>query len=92
MSEELASLIQRAAAQTSKAKRRVDALGKGARFSIDDVVEDVDQSVALELGRCQELVESYRRIEFSTGTQRSRYDKERRKDISKRVLSRLSPK
>lgn len=92
VSEEISSLIQRAAALTSQANSKLEALGEGTLFSMDGVIEDMNKAVALELGRCQELIESYRRIEFSTGTQRSRYDKERRKDISKRVLSRLSSK
>jgi hypothetical protein len=91
LTEELAILIQNSVASSSEAAKQVEEWRRGSRTSLDSVLNGVDVGSSFELGRCQELIENYRRTEFSTGTVRSRYDKERRKDIAKRVLSRLLP-
>ena len=91
LTEELASLIQESIASTSDAAKQAEEFQTASRTSLDSILKRLGEGSSFELGRCQELIESYRRIEFSTGTRRSRYDKERRKDIAKRVLSRLLP-
>jgi hypothetical protein len=58
---------------------------------LDSLLASLHEDAAFELGRAIELIENYKRIEFSTGRRRSRYDSERRKEIAKRVLSRLIP-
>jgi hypothetical protein len=55
---------------------------------IDRILQSIEEGSNFELGRCKELIEAYHRIDFQTGTWHSRYDKERRKDIGKRLLSR----
>lgn len=89
--EELATMIQESIALTSKAANRAEVMRNALRVSLDSILNGLNEGSSFELGRCQELIENYRRVEFSTGTLRSRYDKERRKDIAKRVLSRLLP-
>lgn len=57
----------------------------------DSASRDIQDGWYYGLCCCEELVAAYRRIEFTTGTHKSRYDKHRRRDIAKRVLSRLLP-
>jgi hypothetical protein len=59
--------------------------------SFDSTILAIQAGCYYSLCCCEELVASYRRIEFNTGTHMSRYDKHRRRDIAKRVLSRLLP-
>jgi hypothetical protein len=91
ITEELESLIQESASTTSMAAKSIENLHIASGISLDSIFQDLKRGTAFELGRCNELIENYRRIEFSTGKFRSRYDKERRQDIAKRVLSRLLP-
>eukprot|EP00980_Cylindrotheca_fusiformis_P007972 scaffold1697_cov120-Cylindrotheca_fusiformis.AAC.54 len=91
LTEELTSSIQQSTATTSTAANSVKNLHVASGISMDSVFQNIQKGTAFELGRCVELIENYRRIEFSTGTLRSRYDKERRKEIAKRVLGRLLP-
>jgi hypothetical protein len=51
----------------------------------------LEGGVLFELGRCRELIEHYRRIDFDSGSSTSRFDQERRRIMVKRVLSRLHP-
>ena len=90
LSEELAHLIQSSVALTTDATRIAKSWKIGSRRSLDSMLNSVDVGSAFELGRCQELIENYQLIEFSTGALGSRVD-ERRNDIAKRVLSRLLP-
>ena len=91
VSDELSAMIQNSAASTTKAAQILEEIGSAALVSTDDIIQNIEEGAAFELGRCRELVNNYRRIDFSTGTFRSRHDRERRKDIAKRVLSRLIP-
>ena len=91
LTDELASMIRESTAIASKAADRAEELRSASGVSLDSLVQNLKQGSAFELGRCNELIENYRRVEFSTGKQRSRYDRERTKDIAKRVLSRLLP-
>lgn len=90
LTDELAHLIQSSVALTTDVTRIAKAWKMGSRRSLDSMLNSVDVGSAFELGRCQELIENYQLIEFSTGMLGSRVD-ERRNDIAKRVLSRLLP-
>ena len=50
---------------------------------------DADEGDAFELGRCRELLATYKRINFETKERKSRHDFDRRKHIGKRILKRL---
>ena len=52
-------------------------------------VNGVDQEFALS--RCRVAIDQYRRIDFRQGSQETRFDQQRRRDISKKLLSRLLP-
>jgi hypothetical protein len=78
--------IERALHSIIEAADYVEQSGEPSRF-----VQRLDVGVLFELGRCRELVEHYRRIEFDSGSSRDRLDQERRRDIVKHVLSRLRP-
>ena len=91
LTDELISLIQESTASASNAANRAEKLRLSSGVSLDSMLQDLKLGTGFELGRCNELIENYRRIEFSTGEQRSRYDRERTKDVAKRVLSRLLP-
>lgn len=91
LSEELAAMIQHSIKSTVEAATAVEKMRDSLHLSIDKIGREMSVGSCFELGRCEELIANYRRVEFSTGTLRSRYDKEWRKDLSKRVLSRLLP-
>ena len=89
--EELDLMIRESIAATVKASELCQEMHSRFHLSIDSIGQQASEGAYFELGRCQELIANYRLVEFSTGTRRSRYDKERRMEISKRVLSRLLP-
>jgi hypothetical protein len=91
MTEQIAAMIQASVAATSDAADRVVSEESVLLTNIDGVLNSLREEISFELGQCIELIENYRRIEFSTGKRRSRYDRDRRNDIAKRVLSRLFP-
>ena len=91
LTDELISLIQESTASASNAANRAEKFRLSSGVSLDSMLQNLKLGTGFELGRCNELIENYRRIEFSTGEQRSRYDRERTKDVAKRVLSRLLP-
>jgi hypothetical protein len=71
LAEDISALIQDSVARTSRAAQRLVAIEKATRVSPDRVFQNMEESTAFELGRCDELIQQYRRIEFSTGTHRS---------------------
>jgi hypothetical protein len=91
MAKEIASIIQDSISATSAVATRARDVQDTLQISLDGTMDSVKDGVSFELGRSKVLIENYRRIEFSTGTRRSRYDKVRRNEIAKRVLSRLLP-
>ncbi len=91
LSDELIEMIRASINSTIEAATSLQEMKETLDVSIDSIGQQNMEKKYFELGRCQELIANYRRIEFSTGSRRSRYDKERRKDISKRVLHRLLP-
>jgi hypothetical protein len=69
-----------------------DYLEQAGDASRDQVVQRLEDGVLFELGRCRQLVDHYRRIDFKDlGSSTSRFDQERRRVMVKRVLSRLHP-
>jgi len=91
LTEEIASVIQDSVSATSDATDRASTEESALQLSLDKVIENLEEGASFELGRSMELIENYHRIEFATGERRSRYDKDRKNYISKRVLSRLLP-
>lgn len=89
--EALAAMIQDSINSNIEASAALQEMQDTLDVSIDSIAQRSSEGTHFELGRCQELIANYRRMEFSTGNRRSRYDKERRMVISKRVLSRLLP-
>lgn len=53
------------------------------------VLSTEQRGAVFELSRCQELIESYRRVNFGTGKRLSRQDTGHRKDVAKQVISRI---
>lgn len=88
---ELAAEANRAAASACEAAARLDRVKRGAHINGEEMLQQMEHGAAFELGRCQCLIERYRRISFTGDgfSRRSRYDDERRKTIGKRVCSRL---
>lgn len=70
----------------------VEKLEKSCGISVDAVLQEQEKELLFELGRCRELVAVYRRVDFSSGSHESRYDKDLRRHISKQILSRLRPR
>ena len=64
---------------------------EASQTSLGRLTASYQQESLFELGRCIELIEQYRRIDFASGARRSRLDEERRRDMAKRVLSRKLP-
>ena len=64
---------------------------ESCRLPLEQSIVTAQQEALFELGRCIELIEQYRRIDFTSGYRRSRFDQERRRDMVKRVLSRKLP-
>jgi hypothetical protein len=89
--EELAKCMHQASASTQLLADKVFQLRKGMGADVEAILQGREQSIVVELGRCLELIQSYRRIDFDTGARQTRYDRTRRRDIGKRVLSRLFP-
>ena len=89
--KDLAAEANRAAASACEAAARLDRIHRGAHLKGEEILHQIEQGAAFELGRCLTLLERYHRIEFSEDSfsRRSRYDDERRKIIGKRVCSRL---
>eukprot|EP00978_Attheya_sp_CCMP212_P032555 scaffold127791_cov42-Attheya_sp.AAC.1 len=85
--EDASEMVERSAKSIQKVAARVDRLKMVAIINPDNLISGIEDGAGFELGRCKELIASYRRIEFQTGIRRSRY--ERRNDIGKRILSRL---
>lgn len=87
----LAENAQRTTTLIRETLGRMEQIRQGTGADTESLLRGAEQGTVIELGRCQELAAAYRRIDFSTGAQRCRYDSSRRRDISKRILSRLFP-
>ncbi|CAB9503823.1 expressed unknown protein [Seminavis robusta] len=83
---EVGSLFQRVTAVDTC----MEQIGIASNVHTDTALQKIMEGANFELGRCHELIDNYRRIEFSTGRRKSRYDYDR--DIGKRLLSRLIPR
>ena len=86
--EESSDHLHEKVAQLLETTDRLRAVAKISGADIDAMLQIIEEGANFELGRCKELVAAYRRIDFKSCTRQSRYDKERRKDIGKRLLSR----
>mmetsp|Transcript_19223 Transcript_19223/g.47869 ORF Transcript_19223/g.47869 Transcript_19223/m.47869 type:complete len:1517 (-) Transcript_19223:49-4599(-) len=91
LTEEIVSVIQDSISATSNASRRANMDQTTLKIPLDRVIQNLEEGASFELGRSSELIENYHRTEFATGERRSRYDKDRKNYIAKRVLSRLLP-
>ena len=91
LTEDVAGSVHSLVSAVSEIDANARRFTSGSGTCLDLLMTEVSEAHMFEFGRCRELISHYRRVEFSTGTLKSRYDKERRKDISKRVLSRLLP-
>jgi hypothetical protein len=89
--EKLHIQIERALHSIVEAVDYLEQSGDVSSISEDQVVQRLEGGVLFELGRCRQLVEHYRRIDFDSGSSTSRFDQERRRVMVKRVLSRLHP-
>jgi len=68
-----------------------DILTSTCRSSLDKATQNMEEGALFELGRCNELIAHYRRINFDSGKRENRYDQESRRVVTKRILSRLLP-
>ena len=91
LTEEIASAIQDSISATREVSKRAKTYQTALHVPLDMIIQNQMEGAAFELGRSLELIENYHRTEFSTGERRSRYDRNRKNYIAKRVLSRLLP-
>jgi hypothetical protein len=89
---EVGGLLNRVTAAVTQVDQCMEQIGIASNVYTDTALQRIMEGANFELGRCCELIENYRRIEFSTGKRRSRYDYRQRRDLGKRLLSRLLPR
>jgi hypothetical protein len=89
--EEVASLLEEIATTAEMVSdqfaRASDALSKNR--DIHHILSAEVRGAIFELSRCQELIDSYRRINFPAHKRRSRHDGPRRTDIGRQVIMRI---
>ena len=90
-SDDLAASLKQALQSIEESALALQTAAFAAHTSFDRLIASPQREALLELGRCAELIEQYRRIDFVSGSRLSRLDQERRRDIAKRVLSRKLP-
>jgi hypothetical protein len=90
--EEIGALLNKVTASVTKVDECMEQIGSASNIHTDTALQGIVDGTNFELGRCRELIDNYRRVEFSTGRRRSRYDYESSRDIGKRLLSRLIPR
>jgi hypothetical protein len=88
---QVAESIHRTSELLGDISERMERVERATGLDTETLMRGVEQGAAVELGRCRELIASYRRIDFATGSPGDRCDNERRKEIGKRLLSRLFP-
>lgn len=81
--------MNRAIAAVCEATTRLERIERGAQMSVESSLRSVQNSAAFELGRCQELIDGYRLFEFDSGSHRRRFTGGKKKNVGKRILSRL---
>jgi len=81
--------MNRAIAAVCEAATRLERVQRGALLSTESSLRNVEDGAAFELGRCQGLIDLYRLLEFESGTRRQRFTGEKKKNLGKRILSRL---
>lgn len=90
--ENISEQISGTAAAACKVTNRVSRVDRGAFINSEEAFRSTEDGAMCELGRCQELIASYRRIEFidgSAGKRKSRYHKSEESRIN--ILSRINP-
>ena len=87
--EDLAGLVEEGASAASRLESLMATFHKSTKKRVDLLIRCSEDGAVFELGRCQELLASYRRINFETKERHGRYDIDRRREIGKRVLTRL---
>ena len=90
--EEVGGLLNKVTASVTKVDACMEQIGTASNVHTDTALQRIVEGANFELGCCRELIDNYRRIEFSTGRRKSRYNYERSRHIGKRLLSRLVPK
>jgi hypothetical protein len=88
--QEIGALLHRVTASVTEVDDCLGQIGTASNIHTDMALQRIMEGANFELGRCRELIENYRRIEFSTGRRKGRYNYDR--DIGKRLLSRLFPR
>jgi len=88
--EEVGILVDRVTAAVTRVEECMGQIGSASNVHTDTLLQGIQGGANFELGRCRELIDNYRRINFSTGRRLSRYDFDR--DLGKRLLSRLIPR
>jgi hypothetical protein len=58
---------------------------------VDHATQQIHQGVLFELGRCTELINQYRTVDFESGKQTSRPDQRQQRVMTKLLLSRMMP-
>lgn len=91
LTEELLMSMQESIDRASMASKSAEDLQIALGVSLDSIFWSMKRGAAFELAQCKELIDTYYRINFVTGTVQSRYDKAGARDVAKRVLSRLLP-
>ena len=89
---EVRSLLDRVTASVTEVDACMERIGIASNVHTDTALQRIVEGVNFDLGHCHELIDHYRRIDFSTGRRRSRYDYVRARDLGKRMLSRLIPR
>jgi len=89
--DELAVKIKDSLQSIANAATAIGNATESSKSSLDRMIVSSQQEALFELGRCSELIEQYRRIDFASGSRRSRFDEDRRRDMAKRLLSRKLP-
>lgn len=90
--DELAANIKDSLQSIAEAATNIgNAAAASSKSSLDQIIATSRREALVELGRCSELIEQYRRIDFASGSRRSRFDEDRRRDMAKRLLSRKLP-
>jgi len=89
--EEVGGLLNKVSRSVTQVDKCLEQIGTASNVHTDTALQQIMEGANFELGRCLELIDNYRRNEFSTGRRKSRYDYERGRHIGKRLLSRLVP-
>jgi len=91
LSDEVSNLLSEAIESISALQNRVEQISSASNLRPETKLQNIAVGTSFELGRCRELIDHYRLIEFSTRRRQSRFDQKGRQRIAKRVLGRVLP-